>query len=188
MRHGSRRRPARGPLRSDRPAPGSSLSGTGKPATHAYVCGLLAALFIAVPALEIYVILEVGGRLGSLATLAIIVLTGLLGASLARHQGLAAMRELRASLAHGEAVGRSLVAGVLVLIAAAFLLTPGFVTDAVGFTLLVPPVRHLVAELIARRYAAQLAVRGFGAVVDPGLDGRNRPDDHDPPPPGVIDV
>ena len=165
------------------------------------MCGLLALLFIAIPALEIYALIEIGGQIGALNTLAIIVATGLLGAALARHQGLAALREVQRALATGAHVGRSVVEALLVLVASVLLLTPGFFTDAFGFAMLVPPLRRLVAGWLATHFAgrAQTVVmggspagwsvhtRGEQAEGRPSA-GRVEPDDHDPPPPGVIDV
>jgi UPF0716 protein FxsA len=169
------------------------------------VCGVLALLFIAIPAIEIFVLIEVGSALGALPTMGVIIATGIAGAALARSQGLSAMRQLREALAQGRQVGRSLVEAALVLVAAVLMLTPGFLTDGVGLALLVPPLRRILAEIIVVRYAARAVVQvmpgpgqvfgGFagqrgqpGQRRGPGQERGDSDDEHEPPPPGVIDV
>lgn len=164
------------------------------------MCGILAILFIAVPALEIYLLIKVGGIIGALPTVGIIVATGFTGAALAKHQGFAAVRKVQAAMMEGREVGSSLVSAALVLVAAVLMVTPGFVTDAVGILLLIPPVRAVVAGAVIR-----WGVKRFtsAVIIDPTIsmpsDGfgrgrqsdrpRDRDDDrHEPPPPGVIDV
>lgn len=164
---------------------------------------MLAALFIAVPVVEIWVILEIGGFLGLVPTLGIIVITAMVGAALARRQGFAAVQQLQASLAEGRQVGRSLVEAALILAAGITLLTPGFVTDAVGLALLLPPLRAPVASFLVK-WAGRRMTGGDMFVAGGGLGGRGQGDeargrgeakrgrgegdDEDPPPPGVIDV
>ncbi len=155
------------------------------------MCGVLAFLFIGVPALEIYVLIKVGGILGALPTLGIIVATGVAGAALAKHQGLAAVKQVQLSLSSGDRIGRSLVEAALVLAAGLLMLTPGLITDAVGLSLLLPPVRAVVAARIvawgASRVSSSTVV--MGDMRDPGFGGGWSDDDEDdPPPPGVIDV
>lgn len=133
------------------------------------MCGLLALLFIAVPALEIFVLIEVGNQIGALATLGIIVATGVLGAALARHQGLSAVREIQRSFATGTHVGRSVAEALLVLCASVMLLTPGFFTDAFGFAMLVPPMRRIVAGWLVVRFAGRAQRMTIGSM--PGMPG-----------------
>jgi UPF0716 protein FxsA len=151
------------------------------------VCGILALLFIVVPALEILVIIEVGGILGALPTLGVIIVTGIAGAALAKHQGFAAMRQLQGSMGEGREIGLSMVSAALVLVAGVMMLTPGFITDTAGILLLIPPVRRVVARrLVAwgqrRVVSGGVVMGGFPPPPD------RRDDDVDPPPPGVIDV
>jgi len=160
----------------------------------------LAIAFIVVPIVEIAVLLRVGGAIGGLETLVLVIAMAVAGASLARHQGLTAMRKLQESMATGREVGRSMIESVLVLVAAVLMITPGFVTDGVGLLLLLPPVRAAVAAAIQRSLADKIAdghVRmygpGFGHGPGAGPTGRPEPgpgrrDDQEPPPPGVIDV
>jgi len=107
--------------------------------------------FIGVPLIEIALFIQVGGWVGLWPTLAIVVLTAVLGTLLLRRQGLAEVSRLRAALdGHGDPTG-PLVHGALILFAGAVLLTPGFFTDAVGFALLVPPVREFLIDRIRER-------------------------------------
>ncbi len=146
------------------------------------VCGVLALLFVLIPALEMLLLIEVGEQLGAGWTLAIILATGLVGAALAKQQGLEALRSLREASARGRQVGHSLAEAALVLVAAVLLLTPGFCTDALGLALLVPALRRAVAERLVRRLAARMTAAALVEVANP----RRRDDDE--PPPGVIDV
>lgn len=106
----------------------------------------LLLLFTTVPLVELALLLWIGRHLGVLPTVALILLTGVLGASLARIQGLAAWRRLQEALEAGRLPGRELVEGFLILLAGAVLLTPGVLTDAVGFLLLVPPARRWIVR------------------------------------------
>ena len=124
--------------------------------------GLLALLFLAVPFVEIYVIIQVGHVIGLVDTLAVLVLVSLVGAWLVKREGLSVLRRAQAQLDAGRVPGRELVDGVLVLLAGALLLTPGFVTDAVGILLLLPPVRAAMRAVARRRLARQVAVRRVG--------------------------
>ncbi len=157
---------------------------------HAHgVFGILALAFIAVPVLEIWLIIEVGGSIGALNTVGIIVLTAMVGAALAKHQGLAALRRIQRAIQNGEQVGRSLVEGALILVAGVMMLLPGFVTDAVGIGLLLPPIRAVVARIIVARARTGMQRGGFVVVDVNGMTGPRDPGvDEDAPPPGVIDV
>ncbi len=108
-------------------------------------------LFIVVPLIEIALFIKVGGWLGLWPTLAIVVLTALIGSSLLRAEGLATFTELKRRLARGEDPEVALAHGALILAAGLLLLTPGFFTDAIGFALLVPAVRSAVIRWALRR-------------------------------------
>ena len=116
-------------------------------------------LFVTLPVLELVLLLEIGARIGTLSTLGLIAVTGVLGASLARSQGLRVFDEVRTSLARGEVPAGSFVDGLLILIAAAVLLTPGVITDACGFALLVPAVRSRIKAGLIRRFERAVAER-----------------------------
>ena len=115
----------------------------------------LLLLFFTVPLVEIYVLLEVGGVIGVLPTIALVVLTAVMGAGLIRAQGLATLGRVQKELERGELPAVAIIEAALLLVAGALLLTPGFVTDTIGFLILVPPLRRRVIEsFIARRLAA----------------------------------
>ena len=113
---------------------------------------VLLALLVAVPLAELWLLIEIGSRIGALTTVGLVVLTAVLGAGLLRWQGFETLRRAQASLARGVPPAVELVEGALLVVAGAFLLTPGFLTDAVGFALLVPGVRHAAAAALLRRW------------------------------------
>lgn len=121
-------------------------------------------LFVVVPLLELGLLVAIGGRVGLVPTVALVVVTGILGATLARRQGLATLDRLRETIGEGRVPHQELVDGALILVAAAFLLTPGLITDSVGFALLVPPVRaalrRRVAAWVGRRFVVAPPERG----------------------------
>lgn len=111
-------------------------------------------LFTIIPFLEIYVLIEVGRYLGALNTVAIVILTGFLGAYLARLQGLSTLNRVRVALDNGEMPANELLDALLIFIAGIVLLTPGFLTDTFGILLLIPQTRtgikHWVRQKIVR--------------------------------------
>ena len=106
-------------------------------------------VFLIVPIIEIFVLIEVGSVIGALATIALVVATAGIGAALIRAQGFATLARLQRELASGEMPALTLLEGVFILVAGALLLTPGFVTDIVGFCFLTPPLRRSMAGSIA---------------------------------------
>ena len=130
---------------------------------------LLLALFIGVPRIEIAVFIKVGGEIGIGATVAVVILTALIGTWLLRAQGLATLERARAQMDRGVLPGRELFDGACLLFAGALLLTPGFVTDSVGFLLFLPPVRDWLRQFFGRRLAGSARTRVFmdGEEVDP---------------------
>ncbi|MEM7467699.1 MAG: FxsA family protein [Pseudomonadota bacterium] len=124
-----------------------------------------AVLFIAlitVPLIEIYLLISVGRVIGAGSTIAVVILTAILGAWLLRIQGLQTVTRIQQSTAAGKLPAQELVEGLILLITGALLLTPGFFTDAVGFALLIPAFRGLCAKkLIASGvYRAQTHFHG----------------------------
>jgi UPF0716 protein FxsA len=110
----------------------------------------LVLLFIVVPLVELFLLIELGRRIGVAATLALIVFTGVLGAWLARRQGLAVLARVREELGAGKLPTAAALDGVLILIAGAVLMTPGVLTDAFGFFCLTPPGRRAIRHLLER--------------------------------------
>ncbi len=143
---------------------------------------LLLAAFIGVPLVEIAVFVQVGGWIGLGPTLALVVLTAVLGTWQLRAQGLATLLRARDQIDRGALPTRELFDGACLLVAGALLLTPGFVTDAAGFLLFLPPVRDLLRELLARYVRTSLETRsvihgeevGPGGAQGPIIDGEFR--------------
>src|ERR687890_2150361 len=116
---------------------------------------LLVLLFIVVPIVELYVIIQVGEAIGVLPTIALLIADSVLGSLLMRAQGRAAWRRFNGALAQGRVPHREVLDGVLVIFGGALLLTPGFVTDILGVLLLLPPTRAVVRRLLVRRFASR---------------------------------
>src|SRR5215213_8255577 len=117
---------------------------------------LLVVLFITVPILELFVILQIGGEIGVGWTIALLVADSILGSMLMRSQGRIAWRRFNEALQAGRPPAREVLDGVLVIFGGALLLTPGFVTDIVGLALLLPPSRAIVRAFLVRRFAARM--------------------------------
>lgn len=128
-------------------------------------------LFLAVPIIEIALFIQVGGLIGLWPTLAIVILTAIIGTSLMRSQGAQAWREIQSSFGEMRDPTRPLAHGVMILMAGMLLLTPGFFTDTLGLLLLVPKVR----DGVMRRIASRVTVTQMGGQM--GGQYRPRPDD-----------
>ncbi len=115
-------------------------------------------IFVAVPIIEIGLFIQVGGLLGLWPTLAIVVLTAIIGTWLMRAQGMAQLQKLQASLETGKNPADPIANGAFILVAGLLLLTPGFFTDSLGLALLVPPVRQALIKAIAGRVKAKATV------------------------------
>ena len=115
----------------------------------------LFAVFLAIPLIEIALFIQVGGLIGLWPTLAIVILTAILGTWLVRTQGRQALNDLRRSFSDLNDPSEPLAHGAMILVAGALLLTPGFFTDAVGFALLAPPVRVAVYRWLKQRVKVQ---------------------------------
>jgi len=136
--------------------------------------GLL--LFIVIPALELWLLITVGGEIGTWEVLGLILLTGVVGWSLVKQQGLATVRRIREETEKGRIPAAEMVAGLCLVAAGLLLVTPGFLTDAVGFALLAPPVRRLLALYLMKRFKHRVVTThhhrgpprrgGSGNVID----------------------
>jgi UPF0716 protein FxsA len=132
---------------------------------------LLVLLFVVVPIVELFVIIQVGGAIGVLPTIALLVADSILGAVLMRSQGRAAWRRFNAALAEGRIPHREVLDGALVIFGGALLLTPGFISDVLGIILLLPPTRALVRVLVARRLLPRLVVSRLGGPMPASAGG-----------------
>jgi UPF0716 protein FxsA len=130
---------------------------------------LLLLLFFTIPLVEIIVLLQVGNAIGVLPTVAMVVLTAVLGAGLIRAQGIATLGRVRLELERGELPAVGIIEAAMLLVAGALLLTPGFVTDAIGFLILVPPLRRrVIHDFLLRRVVTT------GTTPGPGSPGQAR--------------
>ena len=116
--------------------------------------------FVAVPLIEIALFIQVGGIIGLSYTLLIVVLTAVLGTSLVRSQGVAALTDVQRSFSELRDPTEPLAHGAMILFSGALLLTPGFFTDALGFALLIPPVRNWVFRKLRERVRVQSFTMG----------------------------
>ena len=169
---------------------------------------LFLGAFIGIPLIEIAVFIQVGGIVGLGPTLIIVILTAVIGTALLRRQGLATLNRARQQMDQGSLPLAEIFDAVCLLIAGAFLLTPGFVTDGFGALLLIPAVRAGIRKAIAGRVQVQGAGQfhgqhpgagpfegassGHGGYARPGdiIDGdftdlTDKPDDHNPQQPGL---
>jgi UPF0716 protein FxsA len=114
------------------------------------VLAVLIALFVAVPIAELYVIIQVSHVIGVLDTIGLLLLVSIVGAWLVKREGIGVLRRAQARVNAGQVPGRELIDGILVLLAGALMLAPGFLTDCLGILLLLPPVRMAVRALVLR--------------------------------------
>lgn len=147
----------------------------------------LLLLMTVVPALEMYLLIQLGRWLGALETVAIIVVTGALGAALAKREGMGVLRQLQEEARAGLPPATRLVEGLLVLLGGALLITPGVVTDLCGFVLIFPPTRRRIAARVKDWAARKITIRTPGGTnfeggpVQPGPAAREVSDRFDHP-------
>ncbi|SHE19805.1 FxsA family protein [methanotrophic endosymbiont of Bathymodiolus puteoserpentis (Logatchev)] len=111
--------------------------------------------FLIIPFVEIYLLLQIGGIVGVFPTIALVVLTAIIGAGLLRQQGLATWQRFQDNLAKGTLPAYEMVEGPILLVGGALLLTPGFFTDIIGFACLIPPMRKKIAQYIIEKRLVQ---------------------------------
>ena len=119
---------------------------------------LLLILFIAVPVAELMLLIRIGQAIDLLPTLTVVILTGVIGAALARHQGLRTLSRINEAAVRGEMPTEELLDGLMILVAAVVLVTPGVMTDALGFALLVPPIRTLLRRKVAAYFKKRMVI------------------------------
>jgi UPF0716 protein FxsA len=113
--------------------------------------------FTLVPFIEIYLLIKIGGQVGAFNTILIVILTGLLGASLARLEGIKTMTKVRDSLNRGDLPAEEMLDAMLIFVAGVVLLTPGFITDLTGLALLVPKLRYWFKRWLRKKFDQWLA-------------------------------
>lgn len=134
---------------------------------------LLFILFLAVPLIEIYILIKVGGLIGAIPTIFLVVFTAVLGALMLRWQGFTTLQRVRGMLARGEIPAVEMLEGAVLLVSGALLLTPGFFTDAVGFLCLVPPLRRAAIQWFISRH-----IVGGGGPGGSSRERRHHPGGH----------
>jgi UPF0716 protein FxsA len=135
---------------------------------------LLVALFIVVPLVELYVIIQIGQAIGLVPTLVLLLADAVLGSMLLRQQGRGAWRRFNAALQERRFPGREVADGLMIAVGGTLLLTPGFITDIVGLVLLVPPSRAVVRRLMRAYVGRRFLVVGVGErAMRPSRTGRD---------------
>ncbi len=119
-------------------------------------------LLLVIPVVEIGAFILVGGQIGLWPTLLMILVTAVIGSFLLRVQGLSLINKVQTEVAAGKVPGKELGHGVMIVVAGIFLLTPGFVTDTIGFLLFVPPIRNMIWSFVASRITVNMPNMGGG--------------------------
>ena len=146
---------------------------------------VLLVLFIVVPILELIFIIQVGQAVGVWNTVSLLILDSLVGAWLVKHQGLGLLRRSRERLQNGEMPSDEIFSGIVILFAGALMLTPGFLTDAVGLVMLIPPIRVGVLAAIRRRLRSRITTTS--TTLNPPSWDQERPSDDEERPLGDND-
>ncbi len=132
----------------------------------------LLAAFIIVPLVELYLLLQLAEATSAATTFLVVIVTGVIGSILARREGAHAWYRFRLALSEGRAPSREIQDGLMIVFAAALLLTPGLLTDSLGFLLLIPPGRQLMRRFVLSRY-----VQRFNVQIDLGRPHPQQPSD-----------
>jgi UPF0716 protein FxsA len=135
----------------------------------------LLILFIVLPIVELWLLIKVGSIIGALPTIALVILTAIIGSQLVRHQGLMVLRRVRETQARNEPPALALLDGAALLFAGFLLIMPGFITDTLGFLLLVPKLRERIARALLARVVI-LSPAGAGSRYAGRGQGRRRRD------------
>lgn len=142
---------------------------------------LLLLVFILVPVLELYLLLKVGGVIGALPTIAIVIVTAVIGTWLLRQQGMATLQRFQSNLGQGKLPAMEMIEGMVLLFGGALLLTPGFLTDAIGFLCLIPVTRQALIRWFMKYVKNHIQIRsvhmsGEQGDIYEGKSRRNRDD------------
>ncbi|NBF39510.1 MAG: FxsA family protein [Spirochaetes bacterium] len=116
----------------------------------------LAVLFTAIPIVELYILIKIGQMIGALPTIAIVLVTGVVGAGLARQQGARVWYEIQMQMQQGVFPADRLIDGLLLVVAGAVLITPGVLTDILGFAILIPMSRAPIREWVKARLSRMM--------------------------------
>ncbi|MCK9635149.1 MAG: FxsA family protein [Methylobacter tundripaludum] len=116
---------------------------------------ILFLVVLIIPFAEIYLLIQVGGIIGAFPTILLVVFTAVLGAWLLRQQGFSTFQRFQESLAQGVIPAYEMIEGPIILVGGALLLTPGFITDIIGFACLIPSLRRKIAQYVIENYLIQ---------------------------------
>ena len=142
--------------------------------------GRMLLLFVFLPMVELYLLIMLGARIGPMPTIGLIVLTGIIGATLARQQGLSTLAKIQNELKQGRAPTQELVEGAMIVVGGLVLLTPGILTDIFGFAMMVPGIRRSLAKQFKIRIP-----QGFSSTTNGFQAGRSNTSNKDE---DVIDI
>lgn len=123
-------------------------------------------IFVLIPIVEMWILIEIGMQIGAIQTVVLVVLTASLGLFLLKRQGLSVIVSARHKMQQGALPASELVGGVLIAIGGALLLTPGFITDLFGFSLLIPQTRHWLLLKLVDRFRDKIIVEGEYSRID----------------------
>lgn len=132
-------------------------------------------IFIIIPIIEITLLINVGQAIGAWYTVGLVLLSAFIGVNMLRYQGLSTLARAQQRLNAGEVPAREMVEGIVLAVGGALLITPGFLTDAIGFCCLIPPTRRLIARFLMRRFTIVAMSHQSTTFQDPGF-GPQRPD------------
>lgn len=138
-------------------------------------------LFVLTSMTELALLFWIAQHTSVLFTLGLIIVTGFVGAWLTKREGIQCLSRIQAELSRGQLPGDSLVDGLMILVAGAVLLTPGVITDILGFCLLIPPIRAVLKKLVIARFKHRIVVSGFSSNAPRGpnsddiIDVEHRP-------------
>lgn len=120
---------------------------------------ILFILFAVIPIAEIALLIHVGGEIGGWNTVAIVLLTAAIGAFLVKREGLATLQAAQQKMQQQQMPAKELMEGACLLVAGVLLVTPGFMTDIVGFLLVIPPTRKAIAASVAKRFSGSIVTQ-----------------------------
>ncbi len=119
-------------------------------------------LFVIMPVLEMWLLIEVGSRIGALVTIGLVLMTAMIGLALLRQQGVSTLMRANQRMQSGQLPAQEMVEGIFLAVGGALLLTPGFVTDAIGFACLIPGLRHVIIGRLLKRIIFRATSGGAG--------------------------
>ncbi|CAA0109645.1 Uncharacterised protein [Zhongshania aliphaticivorans] len=132
---------------------------------------MLFFLFIGLPIIEMWLLIKVGGLIGALPTIAMVAATAIIGAALLKRQGIDTLTRAQQRMNSGQLPATEILEGLMLAVGGALLLTPGFVTDTIGFVCLIAPLRQALIAIMIRRGVMQVQMNQFGSGAGPFTDG-----------------